>query len=114
MRAALVFFTLIAFAAQAFATQTHIHFTPQELAALNGDAPGGLPHKGDPSKDDPANCPVCQQIALAGNFVSPAPILFHLPTQITVLPEIVFAQFVLAQSVSHNWRGRAPPDSGNL
>src|SRR5579872_5277372 len=71
-RMLLVAFMLVAFVFQGYATQTHIH--PQDFAdsGIVLKASGEPGHKNAPPSDDPANCPICQQIMQAGLFVAPA------------------------------------------
>ena len=116
-RLILTFVTLFAFGLQSYLTQTHIHHPPViGQLALAGDIPmTGEPAKspGDtdkyPANQDPANCPLCQEIALAGYFVAPAAVLLVLPTAAAVAT-FDFAEITLpSRAPSHNWQGRAPP-----
>jgi len=74
---------LVAFALQSYVTQTHIHFAghvvtggftfPGEdsktVKAL-GTAQDQDDHDKYPPGDDPANCPICQEILYAGHYVA--------------------------------------------
>ena len=97
---------MLAFALQSYVFQTHIHFAPQ--AALTDTTHGGH-HDKFPANDDPANCPICQEILHSGQFITPAA-QFLLPPTLAVSTIAVVDQalpHILAPS--HSWRGRAPP-----
>jgi hypothetical protein len=118
-----VYLLVAAFAFQSYATQSHIHFSsvpgisskiadrgsPQASNIFAGHF--GEQQKPDryPPNDDPSNCPICQQIALAGHvltagatsLIPPSGIVFYALTRADVL--------LFISGVSHAWRGRAPP-----
>jgi hypothetical protein len=110
----------IAFAFQSYVTQTHIHF-PHEAAVdifapIEKSAPlvtGALPGKQNPDKyppaDDPANCPICQEVMHAGAFVMPDFVALLLPSQPISIVPIVIALPAAIEAISHAWQGRAPP-----
>jgi len=118
---ALTFVALFAFLVQSFITQTHVHFSAQADAPFAVSDAGGTvvksntgdpqqrDHRGVPSKEDPAHCPFCQQIAVAGAFLSPFLTTLQLPTEVGLLPQISAAVEATTQQVSHIWQGRAPP-----
>lgn len=114
----------LAFALQSYVTQTHIHFTPAELTNLSAAAQPGAkiaaigvrpapgkfaPQDKYPANDDPANCPICQEILHAGQFVAPSAIVFALPTEAVAVVPLSLALFTPREAASHNWQGRAPP-----
>ena len=118
-----VYLLVAAFAFQSYATQSHIHFS--SVPGISGkvadrdaqrasdriadDLTTQQKHDRYPANDDPSNCPICQQIALAGHFLTtgetslipPSGIVFYALTRADVL--------LLIGGVSHAWRGRAPP-----
>jgi hypothetical protein len=115
---------VVAFALQGYVTQTHIHFAGQVVTggfsfsaegskALSNKALGaarGHENRGtSPVDDDPANCPVCQQMLYAGHFVAPAAIALWLPTLSISTIAIVAEARPHFDAVSHFWHGRAPP-----
>ncbi|HXC55721.1 MAG TPA: DUF2946 family protein [Rhizomicrobium sp.] len=108
---ALVLLTLLAFTLSGYLTQTHIHGqavgAPAAVDIFDG-APGPA-HDKDPSKNDPANCPLCQQFASAGHFVTPAAAAVLLPSLSVCVIEVAVVAVRFALPVSHSWRGRAPP-----
>lgn len=109
---ALVLLTLVAFTLSGFLTQTHIH------ALASGGAPAidvfdGVP---TPAKDDKApakntdqNCPLCQQFASAGSFVTPAVAATLAPSLSTSVIQLVVIPATQLIAITHIWRGRAPP-----
>ncbi|MDE2133702.1 MAG: DUF2946 family protein [Alphaproteobacteria bacterium] len=115
---AITLFVLLAFVLQSYATQTHVHFSGERDFAVGAGGAGELakdsrsqknePQKA-PSKGDPENCPLCQQITIAGAFISPAALALLLPVQIPYAAPAAAAVAVLSRSVSHSWHGRAPP-----
>ena len=106
---ALVFFALFAFVFQGYLIQTHIHI-PGATGAVADIFDGGPPSKDKaPGKNDPANCPLCQQFASAGHYVTPAAAAILLPSLSVSVIEVAAAAPRFLTAVSHNWRGRAPP-----
>ncbi len=109
---ALVFLTLFAFTAQAYLVQTHIHIPNAAKAGivdlLDGPAPGP-DHGKAPAKDDSANCPLCQQSAMAGQFLTPAAAAILLPQLSFSVITVAVIPSTLVTAVTHIWRGRAPP-----
>jgi hypothetical protein len=103
----LVAFMLLAFVFQGYATQTHIHV--QNVPAAVHDVKGGAGHDKYPPNDDPANCPICQQIMQAGHYVAPAWLMPLLILQTISAIEIVTVTGPRNDAVSHNWRSRGPP-----
>ena len=115
---------LVAFALQSYVTQTHIHFAGhvvtggftfpgESTKALSGNALGAAQDQGDhdkyPPGDDPANCPICQEILYAGHYVAPTAVPILLPSLAISTIEIVETVLPRALAPSHNWQGRGPP-----
>jgi hypothetical protein len=102
-----VAFMLVALVAQGYLTQTHIHgLLSDSVASQESHAPG---HTKIPLNDDPARCPICQQIVHASQFVAPAwltPFLLVLAISTIEIADIALPRF---NAVSHSWRGRGPP-----
>jgi hypothetical protein len=103
---------LMAFALflQAFVTETHIHEADVAGARTVSvtTAPG---HHQAPGRDDPAKCPICQQIWRAGQFLAPSwasPLLLVLSVSYI---EIAIFERPRVITVSHTWRGRGPPQN---
>ena len=105
----LVAFVLLALVVQGYATQTHIHKQNSATVSTALKAGGSPKHDNFPVNDDPANCPICQQITHAGQFVAPAwlvPFLLVLAISRIEIATLAVPHF---DSVSHNWRSRGPP-----
>ena len=107
-RLVVVYAAILAFAFQSYVIQTHIHFAP--TAALASDGQSGH-HDKYPANDDPANCPICQEILHSGQFITPAA-QFLLPPALAVSTiAIVDRALPHIFAPSHSWRGRAPPQA---
>jgi len=110
-RFAIAFAMLLALLGQSFVTQTHIHADPGVYAtaiADNVQAPTRL-KSGETPSDLPATCPICQEIAHAGSYLSPTAIAFQPPIPAGLWRDVTLS---LAQSLrqrSHAWQSRAPP-----
>jgi len=103
---------LVFFAFTNFAVQTHIHLLP---AAPNAVAAAGAqleripaPQKINPF-DNPATCPLCQDMVFAGHFTTPAVIPVLPPALIALPATIAVAIPAYITAITHIWRGRAPP-----
>jgi len=109
---ALVFLTLVAFTLSGFVTQTHIHAQPVG-APVSVDWFDGAkaPAKNAPSKNDEANCPLCQAFASSGQFLTPAAAAILLPSFSVSVIELVPLATTFVRTASHAWRGRAPPSA---
>jgi hypothetical protein len=108
-RLLLIGFMLLAFIVQGYATQTHIHnesFAAAGILVKSSGAPG---HDNYPANDDPANCPICQQILQAGQFVAPTWLIPLLMTLAISVIEFTILAVPRYDAVSHNWRSRGPP-----
>jgi hypothetical protein len=115
-----MFVTLIAFSAQTYLTQTHIHLASEghataaleQAVEVSGKIVGAAPASPKdkyPANEDPANCPLCQEILHSGQFVTPAVAAVLLPFVSISVIEIATPAAVLVNAVTHIWRGRAPP-----
>jgi len=112
-RRALVYAVLVAFALQTYIVQTHIHFAPAALSQLAGGheaVPQGS-HDKYPANDDPANCPICQEILHSGQYLTPSAAALLLPTLAVSTIAMVDKALPHLSAPSHSWRGRAPPHS---
>lgn len=92
-------FALFAFTLQAYVTQSHVHAT-----AISKQLPGKVP-----AGDDQANCPLCQAVLHAGQYVTPSAGGF-VPLILTAHGALVATHHApAAQSVAHSWNIRGPP-----
>jgi hypothetical protein len=120
-RLSLTFLMLVAFALQTTVMQTHVHIGSvavtagflEDLKIGNAAQPGAVkgtqPRDRFPTNDDPANCPICQEIMHAGQFVTPSAVALLLPTEPVSFVPISLAIPAFTEAVSHSWQGRAPP-----
>lgn len=113
-RQAIASLTLVLFAFQSYLTQSHVHLLRQDApaASIQATDPGAVPARDRgklPPAGDPATCPICLDMVLAGHFTAPGIFVLPMPAQIatTIAAAIAIPAFVAA--VSHIWRGRAPP-----
>jgi hypothetical protein len=107
-RLAITLFALLAFTFQSFVSQVHFHATPW-IATSTFDAgkvsqPGKLP-----ANDDQSNCPICQVVLHAGQFVTPSAVTFALPSFALFFVAIATNTTLSTQAASHSWQSRAPP-----
>ena len=107
-RLTITLFALFAFAFQSFVAQVHVHATPwtasTTLDAGKVSQPGKLP-----ANDDQSNCPICQAVLHAGQFITPSAITFGLPSFAIFFVANFDSAASTSQAVSHSWQSRAPP-----
>ncbi len=104
---------LVLFALQSYVTQTHIHFlnaAPSTAQSVPGGVAVKAPAHGKlPPADNPATCPICQDMALAGHYTAPGAILLTLPPLVAMPVAVLLEVPRFVATVSHIWLGRAPP-----
>jgi hypothetical protein len=114
----LMLVTLLAFAVQTYLTQTHIHLANEgQIPRVHGQLVLGKASIGAPlerrdrypANEDPANCPLCQELIHAGQFVTPVASVLLLPTLPPTVIERAVQYAPLIHAITHMWRGRAPP-----
>jgi hypothetical protein len=111
----LIFVAFLSLAIQLFVVQVHIHGTPftgaRDNVAAAGAAPSGIATHPDrfPIKDDPANCPLCQEFAHSGGYLHSAQTIDFLIQSMIAAAWVVFATQPPSLQVPHFWFGRAPP-----
>ena len=116
-RHAVASLVLVLFAVQNYVTQTHIHFLRDAPGAgvqaiTAGFAANPIPsHNRLPPADNPATCPICLDLALAGHFTTPGAIALALPPLVALPVAITLAVPAFVAAVSHIWQGRAPPQA---
>jgi len=111
LRAAVLLAALLAFAWQSFVTQTHVHPAPHVHSLTSIDKAEQALHSktGEPSRDQPANCPICQEIAHAGLYLLPAQVEFDMPPPAIAWVAVIPPLAAPVRLGSHIWRSRAPP-----
>jgi hypothetical protein len=108
---------LLALAIQILVVQTHVHGNgawPGISSAQGVSADGANTdriHHPDkfPIKDDPSNCPLCQEFSLSGGYLHSVQIAILAPSSSIGERPFVFESGEPRQHVSHPWFGRAPP-----
>ena len=113
-RLAITFFALLAFTLQTYVTQTHIHgVSPVNFAATTSALDGSAAQKHLPDKlppsNDPANCPICQEILHSGHYVTPSATVLLLPIAAAFTIASIVEIVTIAAVYSHGWKSRAPP-----
>jgi hypothetical protein len=107
---AILIAALLAFCWQSFVAQTHVHFASNVDATATA-RPGiavGASIK-SPSSDQPADCPICDEIAHAGHLYLPASPAFHVPERGGAWIVRAAASILAPAQSSHAWNSRAPP-----
>jgi hypothetical protein len=111
-RLAITFFVLFAFTLQTYVIQTHIHgAAPTGIAKLALDKSAAREQRPDklPTGNDPANCPICQEILHTGFFVTPSAAVLPLPAvAVSIAPTVIDIKAAV-EAHSHSWKSRAPP-----
>lgn len=98
---------LVLLAWQAVVAQAHVHFADRPVASFV--AAGGQTARAGHRPDTPLPCPVCREVAHAGQYLSPDVPLVGPPAVIApVLARASLPMFGRG-SRSHAWRSRAPP-----
>jgi len=96
---------------QSLLSQTHQHpastFAPIAAKLLGDKASAN--HPDGKSTDQPADCPICRQIAQAGHYLSPAPVSFSPPIVAPLAVAVVPTPSIVLARRSHAWQSRAPP-----
>jgi len=120
-RSIVLYVALATFSLQGYVTQTHIHLTNAALAGAASQGSSKIaakdaktdsrttPRDRYPSNQDPANCPLCQEIVHAGHYVAPSAVAFFLPSQsLSVVPLLTTAS-APHEPAGYSWQSRAPP-----
>lgn len=102
---------LVLLAWQAVVVQAHGHAPQRLLAGAASVAAHGPARLTAPDRhpDTPADCPLCQEMAHAGQYLSPAPILFSPPAAVPPALASATRAVLPGAARSHFWRSRAPP-----
>lgn len=99
--------TLALFAVQTFAIETHVHLaTAAGIATTQAQAPN---HRPANPFDNPATCPLCQDLALTGHFTSPGSVVLVQPDFTRVSARLPIFSPARVSPPRPGWYGRAPP-----
>ena len=101
----IVTLTLLAF--QALVVQVHVHSAP---AAVSTSVQAGQSAQASPqSAHALAPCALCEEMALSGHYMPPAPFALALAPLILIWHRSARLPIRMPRSASHRWRSRAPP-----
>jgi len=107
----LVLFAIVmAFCWQTLLAGTHTHFEPRSAPIAFSSAGKSTAAAPAAPTDQPSNCPICRDLALAAHYPPPVPLLLEAPASAatTAAPP---AQTIFAPlQRSHSWRSRGPPN----
>jgi hypothetical protein len=110
-RSVAVFFGLLALAIQSLVIQTHIHVPAAYTHQISSThARANTTHDKYPANEDPARCPLCQDMVIGGSFLVPAVAQLPVPI-VTGCEAAVPGEIISASVASHSWHGRAPPSA---
>jgi len=105
---ALVMLLIASLLIQATVVQAHVHFTGP--ARLTASSPVAQVVRAAPAGgDDTGECPLCQEMAMAGAYLLPAAIVLPLPPALLVWVEATALHEFGLRSRAHGWLSRAPP-----
>ncbi len=103
---------LVALLWQSYLIGTHVH-PATGLPSVSSAIGTGTPQLAARDRQVPGRsdtCPICQELAQAGHYLPPAPVLVEAPAR-SVPPSVAAAplSLPLQQQRSHGWQSRAPP-----
>jgi len=99
---------LLALSWQSFVAQTHLHYAPPAFSQA-ATAPPAVQNGDQRSPDLPINCPLCQELATAGQYLLPSLPAIELPDAGEVWLSLASLPELTVREASHIWRSRAPP-----
>lgn len=110
-RFAIVFAMLLAILWQSFVTQTHVHANPGVYATAIPDSTGAPTRlkAGEAPSDQPTTCPICQEVAHAGSYLSPTAVALQPPLPAHLWRTVIPTPAPTLRQRSHAWQSRAPP-----
>jgi hypothetical protein len=107
LRRSLLALFLVALSWQSLVLQLHTHEQPGAAAsAWSAEHPDGH-HRQAPSPSD--DCPICQDIAVAGSYLAPAAPAIPLPVGASPWFSVDRPVAGIDRQQAHHWRSRAPP-----
>lgn len=92
----------------AFSLQTYIGLTHMHAQAPAHATQVSLPSDNAPGHE-PADCPICTHIQLAGHFLLPGDVAATAATLAVQVVTLAASPAIFPATVSHIWRGRGPP-----
>lgn len=106
-RLAFTLCAIVAFAVQACVLQAHIHLAQAPVLAVNLASHTDQPVPG--GREDGDGCPLCQAFAIAGTFVAPSAVFFHVPVLQILAAWIPVEPSLDGRTAQFHWQSRAPP-----
>jgi len=106
---ALVSLLLACLLVQGTAVQTHLHFTAKARAAALAGPHGQTLRALDTGGSDPADCPLCQEAAMAGAYLLPTAIALPAPPVLPIRADVAVLRALGVFASAHSWQSRAPP-----
>jgi len=105
---ALIMLLIACLLIHATVVQAHVHFTgPSRVAPA---ASGAQSVRSAPAGgEDTGECPLCQEMAMAGAYLLPGAIVLPLPPALLVWVEATALHEFGLRSRAHGWLSRAPP-----
>ncbi|MBO9581866.1 MAG: DUF2946 family protein [Sphingobium sp.] len=102
---------LMAFSWQSIVTHTHVHAHPGTHAAATIRTSDTAQLTDDQSPaDQPANCPICQEIGHAGDYLLPTALAFEMPRAPDQRPIVIPTVAPSLRQGLRPWNSRAPPN----
>ena len=112
-RTALLFVLLVALSWQSFVVGSHIH--PRTISSIGSVQTLGHPPANErQSPSTPDTCPICQEIANAGVYLSAVPVVLIQPTPVAAWYGAEAHRQSMYRQRAHHWRSRAPPYLSSL
>ena len=99
---------LLLFGWQALVVPAHRHVASAPTVASAKVSVAPLRHR----PDQPADCPVCREVAHGGQYLSPADARLTAPVAVAFQPAAATLALLRGEGRSHAWRSRAPPVLG--
>lgn len=108
---ATVLVTLLAFTWNGFVTQTHVHWESVAVSRTLVGQTSAVPHisPAGHSRDKPVDCPICNEIAMAGAYLASSVPSLPLPLLSVEWSFVTIFRSGTGRQSSHIWQSRAPP-----
>ncbi len=104
---------LAVFLGQSIVTYGHVHLPAGAMSSgatslHQGSGKTALSATHAPA-NAPADCPLCRELAAAGHYLAPAPLVLPAGLPPVVWLFVLPAAVILSRQRSHRWQSRAPP-----
>jgi len=112
-RTATVIVALFAFLCQSIALQAHFHPQANLVSRPSASSLHVGVHERRSPPDQPADCPLCRELAQSGVYLTPGQVTVSLPVDSEAQNAAAFSFRSTLANRSHAWRSRAPPTLPN-